>query len=222
METKVLLVDDDPSILTSTSRLLSKQGFHVETAEGGAEALEKIDDFFPNLVISDMRMPEIDGVELMKRIPVKDGVMPGRIIFTGFDDDEAYSLAKMSEGGVFRVEKDRWETDLMPAINRALELNKLCYQMWEKGKESLKEKEELNKLRLVRTMAVTLGHQINNPLSAIGLANNGLIGQFSLQRNNEIIAESVDDISRVVKKISILDEIKETEYLGADKMLELN
>lgn len=219
-EIKILLVDDDPGILASTARMLGKNGFNVKTVNGGGEALKTLDEWTPNLVISDMRMPKMGGAELMKKIPVKDGVLPGRIIFTGFDDDEALALSKMGEGGIFRVEKDRWEKDLIPAIQRAFELHKLFKCVWDKGKESVRQKEELNKLQLVRTMAVTLNHKINNPLSVIGLANHGLIEHFGQEKNNEIIARSVEEINEVVKKLKTLDEIKETKYIGNVNMID--
>lgn len=221
-EITILLVDDDPGILASTARMLGKKGFKVKTANGGNEALKMLDEWDPNLVISDMRMPKMGGAELLKKIPVKNGVLPGRIIFTGFDDDEALALSKMGEGGIFRVEKDRWEKDLMPAIQRALELHILFKSIWDKGKESVRQKEELNKLQLVRTMVVTLNHKINNPLSVIGLANHGLIEHFGQERNNEMISQSVKEISEIVKKLNKLDKIKETKYVGNLNMIDFD
>lgn len=157
---KILLVDDDERILKSFSKRLKKDGFHVETAQSGNEAMEKLKDISPDLIISDMRMPGMDGAELMNSIPAREGFSPGKIIFTAFDDGEAIKLAKVAEGGIFRVEKDRWETDLRPAIARALEIRSLQIATWERGRKI----GELHALFLVTN---NLSHKINNPLNSI-------------------------------------------------------
>ena len=218
---RVLLVDDDPRILESFSRRLMRQGFVVETASSGEEALLKLPEFLPDLVISDMRMPGIDGAMVMKHIPERDGYFPGRIIFTAFDDGEAIELAKVDEGGVFRVEKDHWETDLQVAIVRALEFRKLRLKAWEQGKEIVHQETEINKLRFLHSVATTFGHETNNPLQAITLANGILIKHFGDNRENEIIGKSVQNIKNAAEKLANLSEIKETKYAENVMRIEL-
>jgi len=57
----ILVVDDDPSILVTVSEILDLEGYPVETAANGAEALECIARSRPSLVLLDMRMPVLDG-----------------------------------------------------------------------------------------------------------------------------------------------------------------
>ncbi|MFQ5900820.1 MAG: response regulator [Thermodesulfobacteriota bacterium] len=211
---KILLVDDDIRILNSFSRHLCKQGHEVEIVENGADALKKLKTMTIDLIISDMRMQPMDGAELMKQIPEKDYGFPGKIIFTAFDDGEAIELAKLSEGGIFRVEKDRWEVDLQPAIARALEFRKLCLEACEKGKKIARQEEYLDKLLFVRTVANTLGHELNNPLQAINLANELLVKQIGQNQNTLIIDENVKNIRDVADKLANLSEVKEVIYHG--------
>jgi two-component system alkaline phosphatase synthesis response regulator PhoP len=65
---KILLVDDDPDILEFLSYNIKNEGYEIETAENGIEALKKLDVFKPDLIILDVMMPEMDGIETCKEI----------------------------------------------------------------------------------------------------------------------------------------------------------
>ncbi|HRB92787.1 MAG TPA: response regulator, partial [Chitinophagales bacterium] len=60
---KILVVDDEPDILEFLSYNLEKEGFSVETAENGKQALEKAKKSQPDIVLLDVMMPEMDGIE---------------------------------------------------------------------------------------------------------------------------------------------------------------
>ena len=67
-EYKILLVDDEPDILEFLGYNLKKEGFDVYTAENGKEAISKAKEINPNLIILDVMMPEMDGVEACEEI----------------------------------------------------------------------------------------------------------------------------------------------------------
>jgi len=64
----ILLVDDDPSLLAILVRRLSREGFELQTASSGAEALKQLNGAWPALVVVDLMMPAMDGFELCRRI----------------------------------------------------------------------------------------------------------------------------------------------------------
>lgn len=68
MRKKILLVDDDELLLESIKTALEKKGYEVLTAENGEIALEVYNNYPVNLVITDIRMPVMDGVELIKNL----------------------------------------------------------------------------------------------------------------------------------------------------------
>lgn len=68
MAYKVLLVDDDPDILEFLGYNLKNEGYTVETAENGVQAIEKTKEFEPDIIILDVMMPEMDGVEACQEI----------------------------------------------------------------------------------------------------------------------------------------------------------
>lgn len=64
----ILIVDDDPRICETLSDILGEEGYHVVTASDGQEALDKIREGSFNLVITDIKMPIMDGMALLKEI----------------------------------------------------------------------------------------------------------------------------------------------------------
>jgi CheY-like chemotaxis protein len=68
MSQRVLLVEDAPFLRYAFSRLLRLHGYEVLEATNGSEALAVLPDFQPDLVLTDLRMPVMDGVELIRRL----------------------------------------------------------------------------------------------------------------------------------------------------------
>ena len=78
---RVLIVDDEPSVLDVLHQALSQEGFVVENAQNGSEALKLIVKQKPDLIISDMRMPGMDGEELYERVRALDPALADRMLF---------------------------------------------------------------------------------------------------------------------------------------------
>ena len=87
---KVLLVDDDPSILEILRDMMAIFGHDSVTANDGVEAIEKLKHDFFDLVLTDMKMPKMDGMELLKHINSK---YPGIkvMVVTGYDRAFTYT-----------------------------------------------------------------------------------------------------------------------------------
>jgi excisionase family DNA binding protein len=117
----ILLIDDDNLILKSVTRLLTSHGHTVDAAESGEEALAKVQAKKYDLVIADVRMPGIDGIETIKRIreinfKLNQPNIP-EIIITGFMDIEAQQKAQ--EVGISDyIYKPFVTTDFMETIAR--------------------------------------------------------------------------------------------------------
>ena len=98
---KILVVDDEVEYQTVFSYILSAGGYQVETASGGNEALEKLEKKPFNLVMTDLKMPDMDGMDLMKK--VKDGYSGTDVmIMTAFGTIEsAVEAMKYGAAGYF-------------------------------------------------------------------------------------------------------------------------
>ena len=63
---RVLVVDDEPSARAGLEKLLTQEGYRVELAEDGAQALERATESAPDVVVTDLKMPKMDGLELTR------------------------------------------------------------------------------------------------------------------------------------------------------------
>jgi two-component system nitrogen regulation response regulator NtrX len=123
MYPSILIVDDEPSILQSLSGLLSDEGFEITTAANGYEALKIVDIESPDLVLLDIWMPGIDGIETLKEIK-KNNPHIQVIIISGHGTIE--TAVKATKLGAFDlIEKPLSIDKVIVAINNALNFRRL-------------------------------------------------------------------------------------------------
>lgn len=119
----ILVVDDEKSILQSLSGILLDEGFEVLTAANGYEALKIIDEDAPDLVLLDIWMPGIDGIETLKQIK-KDNPHIQVIMITGHGTIE--TAVKATKTGAYDfIEKPLSIDKVIVAINNALNFRRL-------------------------------------------------------------------------------------------------
>lgn len=120
---RILIVDDEEAVRQALTRLLRRQ-YDIEVAENGVKALEILEQQTFDLVISDMRMPEMNGAELLSQCFKRWPTMI-RILLTGFSDLES-AIKAVNEGNIYRYIAKPWDNDqLRQTIAEALELNRL-------------------------------------------------------------------------------------------------
>lgn len=78
---KILIVDDEPSILMSLEFLMHKEGYQVFIARDGAEALDIINKHTPDIIILDIMMPEVDGYEVCQLVKANASTSHIKVIF---------------------------------------------------------------------------------------------------------------------------------------------
>ncbi|HQU71904.1 MAG TPA: response regulator, partial [Calditrichia bacterium] len=83
MSKRILIVDDDRGILSTMSEFLQREGYQILQATNGREALHQLREERPDILLSDVSMPEIDGMELLEQAHTKYPSMPIMLI-TGF------------------------------------------------------------------------------------------------------------------------------------------
>ena len=117
---KILIVDDEPDILEFLRYNLEKEGFEVFLANNGAEGLSKAQAILPDLIILDIMMPEMDGVEVCRRLRA-DPIFENTIITFLTARQEDYSqIAALDEGGDDYISKPIKPRVLMARIKAML------------------------------------------------------------------------------------------------------
>ncbi len=114
----VYIVDDDASFLTATSRLLRVSGFAVRTFPSAAEFLARRDAGAPGCVVTDLHMPEMDGLELQAALAETGNPLP--ILFLTGQGDIPSSVRAMRGGAEDFLEKRAPKEMLLDAVKRAL------------------------------------------------------------------------------------------------------
>ncbi len=124
LQSTLLLVDDEPGILSALRRLLRPHGYRILTAGGGAEGLQILEAEAVDLVISDMRMPEMDGAKFLEAVRARwPGVM--RLLLTGYADIGS-TVAAINRGEIYRYIAKPWDdADIVLIVAKALEQSRL-------------------------------------------------------------------------------------------------
>jgi DNA-binding response OmpR family regulator len=99
---KILFVDDDPLVLDSLKNVLEAEGYYVDFAINGREAIEKSNSHFYNLAIVDWRLPDIYGTTLLTQIKETIPRMP-KIMLTGYPSKELSDLAIKNGADAFII-----------------------------------------------------------------------------------------------------------------------
>lgn len=116
----ILLVDDEASILSSLKRVLRPKGYTLFTAESGAEGLRLLEAHPIDLIISDMRMPEMTGAQFLGQAKERYPDIT-RILLTGYSEITS-TVSAINDGGIYHYLQKPWdEQDLLLTVQRALE-----------------------------------------------------------------------------------------------------
>lgn len=116
---KILIIDDDPTICIMLQGLLNKKGFETDTAFSAGEGLKKFSRYKPQLVISDFRLPDINGLDLLKQIRNLNPNMPVIIMTSYAEIRTAVTAIKL--GAYEYVTKPLNPEEILVLINSALE-----------------------------------------------------------------------------------------------------
>jgi len=120
--TKILIVDDEPDILEFLSYNFRKNNFDVHTANNGLEGIIKAEREIPQIILSDILMPEMDGIEMCQMIRKNAELNLTRFIFlTALHDDYKMLYAMYSGGDQFVTKPIRFEALLKIVFQTLME-----------------------------------------------------------------------------------------------------
>jgi signal transduction histidine kinase len=149
----VLIVDDFPDTLALYEAMLTESGHRVRTASSGMEALRLVEQHEPELVLLDVSMPGVDGVEVLRRLRARRGGGPSVLMLTAARREPHAIEAGLKEGADAYLTKPIDSRELLARVRAALETFRL--------------KRMLDAQR--RDHVAMLVHDLRHPLSSLGL-----------------------------------------------------
>jgi len=187
----ILVVDDEFSIREILSDVLSNEGFTIYTAENGIEALKIIQESSPDLVITDMKMPKMGGMELLYQInSMRNRV--STIMMTGFATVET-AVEAIKKGAYDYIMKPFQFSELLRVIEHALEKQRLI-------KENLELKETVALYDISKAISSHLDMEIVLSMLLSALLKEGDADAVSMYMKDMILKISI--VSKTVAKES--------------------
>jgi CheY-like chemotaxis protein len=131
---RILVVDDDPLARRSIRAMLERGHYQVETAEGGPEALALLSSYDPELVLLDIQMPGMDGLEVCRRLrALPDGDLLPILFLTGDESPDIHAKAFQAKGDDF-LRKPVLSGELIVRIRSLMRLKRLQAEVLPAGR----------------------------------------------------------------------------------------
>lgn len=124
---KVLIVDDEEIVRKAYQKELRGKGYDADSVESGVHALDILSDSWPGIVVSDILMPEMDGITLLKKIKEMDPDLPV-VLITG-QGDIPMAVQAMRVGAYDFLEKPFETSKFLDTVNRAIEKRRLIMEV---------------------------------------------------------------------------------------------
>lgn len=229
----LLCVDDEPNILSSLRRLLRARGYRVLLADSGAAALALLATETVDLVISDMRMPQMDGAQLLAEVRLRHpGVI--RLLLTGYADI-ASILDAINRGEIYRYITKPWDdNDIVLTVRDALQRRALEQDKLRLEALTRQQNEELKALNLsleakveTRTQQLRRSHDelqvVNTKLKMNFITTIKLFSAMIEMRGGNLAGHSrrVADLARKLATEMGLDAIATQEIFIAALLLDI-
>lgn len=162
METaaKILLVDDDSDNLKIVRRLLEKEGYSVEAAQSGEAGLQALDSYRPDLVLLDVNMPGMDGLETIQLLKRKENT--AAVVFVTANTNTSDIIRGLDAGALDYISKPFSGMELLARVRAQLRVKKLQDDLREANKklQGLVEIDDLTGLYNMRSVYEKLDQEI--------------------------------------------------------------
>lgn len=191
---KVLVIEDDEGMCDSCCRVLTKEGYETEATLNGETGLSRVKEILPDLVLVDLKMPGISGIEVLKRIKQIDPNII-TVVITGYATVES-AVESMKCGAYDFLPKPFTPDTLRIIIRRGLEKRKLVL-------ESILLKEEKRKMEELFISMVT--HELRSPITAVHQYMETILHGFTGrvdEKQKEMIERSKNRLEIMLKLIT--------------------
>jgi two-component system sensor histidine kinase/response regulator len=190
----ILVIDDEEAMRDSCFQVLSKDGYTAETADNGNTGLQKIREVKPDLVLVDLKMPGMGGMELLEKIREIDPTIIS-VVITGYATIES-AVEAMKRNAYDFLPKPFTPDQLRIVIQRGLERRRLV-------EESVRFRREKEMMR--ENFVTLVSHQLRSPLASVKqyfkVIHEGFAGQVT-DKQKEMIEKAEEYIDRLLRLIN--------------------
>jgi putative two-component system response regulator len=172
---RILAVDDEPFVLDTIKRLLNEDNYDVLTATSGIEGLHIMETFPVQIVISDYRMPEMNGVEFLREV-YRQWPDTVRIVLSGFADIQSV-IAAINEGQIYKFMGKPWNNeDLRVTVVNAIDRYRLHKENIRLTADLKKKNEELQKFNdMLEVLVADRTFELKKSMDRTKMALEGII-----------------------------------------------
>ena len=225
---RILIADDEPDMLRFLKSQLAGD-FHIFEAVDGQQALEKAQQYVPDVILCDMMMPEMDGLEVSRRLRQRPGTEHVPLLLLTARADEETKIAALTAGASDFLSKPFSTTELRVRLHNLCQSHLLQRELaWQNKKlqatlEQLKETEtqlvQSEKLASLGRLSAGIIHEVNNPLNYVRTAIHTLKAKAphlpAAERADfeEIVHDTEEGISHVAQIISDLRTFSEPNQI---------
>lgn len=197
MKPRILVVDDDEQNQVLLSVKLDREGFEVEKAANGVEALEKADTFKPDLVLMDVMMPMMDGYEALRRLKSREETRYIPVVMlTGRTEIESKVLG-FEVGAEDYISKPYSLQEVAARVKSLLRMRALQTKL-----------RETEKMAALGEMVDGIAHEIRNPLMAIGGMARRLYEHEEDPQHKAYAQRIIKYVERLERMLLRIDEYK--------------
>ena len=160
-DSKILLIDDDHDNLRLLKRVLINEGYDVKTADSGTQGLQELKDFGPDLILLDVNMPELDGLETIQLLKKKDSNVA--VIFITGNTGTEDVIRGLEAGALDYIRKPFSTLELLARVRTQLRVKKLQDDLRQANLKlkNLVDTDDLTGLFNMRSVYEKLGNEID-------------------------------------------------------------
>ncbi len=218
----ILIVDDTPNNLRLLSLMLTEHGYKVRKALNGSWALQAVQMVPPDLILLDIRMPDLDGYEVCRQLKANDKTSDIPVIFISALDDAMDKVLAFEVGGVDYITKPFQEQEVLARVSNHLKIQKLQQQLKTQNWQLQAEIREREKAESgLRVFLHAVSHDLRNPVTGMLMVLKNLLDRAlptgdpkKLSIDRAVLERMARSCDRQLDLINSLVETQQQEIWG--------
>lgn len=211
----ILVVEDEPITCNIIASILSKAGYIIKTASNGLECLDSLEEGHPDVILMDVKMPVMDGIETCRRINADPDLSGIPVVFVTSSTDDQTLEAAFDAGGRDYLRKPINPIEMLARLRLMRDLQ-----------QTHRKRLEAEKLKGVLETAGGVCHTLNQPLQyimgAIQILIMDLPPESKMYTQLEAIREKVEQMGKITRKLSEITRYRAKAHAGGQYILDID